>query len=159
MITSDHSGFAGVQPPEINSPPANIRSPELGYPAQLCLSMSARSIGADDHLRAEPLLPEVNTQKRSSPPTTAASPEFGLQKKAQLRPAFANRRYTHLACCQWNIFSPDIRISRQKIPSENLTRDQSCLSLFNSATSLHRYVLVSSRHPRVRICLVRCGFG
>ena len=63
MITSDHSGFAGVQPPEINSPPANIRSPELGYPAQLCLSMSARSIGADDHLRAEPLLPEVNTQK------------------------------------------------------------------------------------------------
>ena len=28
-ITSDHSGFAGVQPPAIHPPPANIRSPDL----------------------------------------------------------------------------------------------------------------------------------
>jgi len=29
MITSDHSGFAGVQPPEMQTPPANIRSSEV----------------------------------------------------------------------------------------------------------------------------------
>lgn|GEM_PF-3551633 len=29
MITSDHSGFAGVQSPQIQPPPANIPSSEL----------------------------------------------------------------------------------------------------------------------------------
>ena len=52
MITSDHRGFAGVQPPAMHRPPANIRSPELSSPAQVCLPMSSRLIGADDHLRA-----------------------------------------------------------------------------------------------------------
>ena len=52
MITSDHRGFAGVQPPAMHPPPANIRSPELSSPAQVCLPMSSRLIGADDHLRA-----------------------------------------------------------------------------------------------------------
>ena len=63
MITSDHDGFAGVQPLSKHSPPANIRSPELSYRAQSCSPLSAPLIGADDHLRAAGLVPEEITQK------------------------------------------------------------------------------------------------
>ena len=34
IITSDHRGFAEVQPPAIQPAPASIPSPELMYPAQ-----------------------------------------------------------------------------------------------------------------------------
>ena len=45
------------------SPPANIPSPELTSPAQLCLQTSPPLIGADAHLRAAALPPEENIQK------------------------------------------------------------------------------------------------
>ena len=63
IITSDHCGFAGVRPPTTRSPPASIRSPELSYPAQICLPMSTPLIGADNHLRADTPLPEVKIPK------------------------------------------------------------------------------------------------
>ena len=92
MITSDHGGFAGIQPPGNRRPPANILSPELSSPAQVCLPTSSRLIGADDHLRAAIPSAGGKLPKKSSPPTTAASPEFGHREKAHLRPAFASRR-------------------------------------------------------------------
>ena len=56
MITSDHGGFAGIQPPGNRRPPANIRSPELSSPAQL--SSPARVF-----LRLGVSLPEEILQK------------------------------------------------------------------------------------------------
>ena len=149
IINSYHIGFAGVHPPEMHPPPASIRSPELGYPAQDCLPMSALLIGGGVFLRAEAFPQEENIQKdnhlrprrlrrttvarkspssgehslagteiagtvrfsgedsppgrgcsaggkhikRSSPPTTAASPEFGRPPSIHLRRAFSPRRW------------------------------------------------------------------
>ena len=63
IITSDHCGFAGVRPPTTRSPPASIRSPELSYPAQICLPMSTWLIGAGSFLRLGGSLPEEIAQK------------------------------------------------------------------------------------------------
>ncbi|MPM11130.1 hypothetical protein SDC9_57469 [bioreactor metagenome] len=46
MITSDHRGFAEVQPTATHPPPVSIRSPELKFLAHGCLPMRARSVGA-----------------------------------------------------------------------------------------------------------------
>ena len=61
MITSDHGGFAGIQPPGNRRPPANIRSPELSSPAQLSsparvflrlgVSLPEEILQKDHHLR------------------------------------------------------------------------------------------------------------
>lgn len=45
IITFDHGGFAALQPPAIQPPPANIRSPELMYPAQTLPSTRPLFIG------------------------------------------------------------------------------------------------------------------
>ncbi|PTQ85159.1 hypothetical protein C8U37_10543 [Trichococcus patagoniensis] len=51
IITSDHGGFAGVRPSATQSPPASMRSTELGCLARVCFPMSAPLIGADGFLR------------------------------------------------------------------------------------------------------------
>ncbi len=63
IITSDHRGFAGVQPPATQPPPASICSPELSYPAQASSSVNTRLVGAGDHLRAAVFPPEDNIPK------------------------------------------------------------------------------------------------
>ena len=51
MITSDHSGFAGVQSPQIQPPPANIPSSELtASSAAVSCSSAGGEIPQDDYL-------------------------------------------------------------------------------------------------------------
>lgn len=63
ISTSDHGGFAEVQPHATQPPPASIPSPELSSRAQVCPPMSAPLIGAGSFLRLRGPLPEENIQK------------------------------------------------------------------------------------------------
>ncbi|PTQ85158.1 hypothetical protein C8U37_10542 [Trichococcus patagoniensis] len=51
IITSDHGGFAGVRPSATQSPPASMRSTELGCLAQVCFPARRTFIGAGVFLR------------------------------------------------------------------------------------------------------------
>ena len=76
MITSDHGGFAGIQPPGNRRPPANIRSPELSSPAQLSsparvflrlgVSLPEEILQKDHHLRPRRLRRSSATRHASS---------------------------------------------------------------------------------------------
>ena len=66
IITSDHRGFAGVQPPSIQRPPANIRSSELSYRAQSCAPEGTPLIGADGSIGTHLLCHLLNRKCHSS---------------------------------------------------------------------------------------------
>ena len=66
IITSDHRGFAGVQPPSIQRPPANIRSSEVSYLAQSCAPAGTPLIGADGSIGTHLLCHLLNRKYHSS---------------------------------------------------------------------------------------------
>jgi len=77
--------------PTMQPPPASIRSPVLRYPARNCLPMSARLIGADAQLRAEPSRWRKSSQKDHHLRPLRLRRSSATAPRILLRPTFALR--------------------------------------------------------------------